>query len=335
MEQRTLVCPQCGTTFTTSHPRKKWCSKPCTTLGNRVAQSAKKAKNYGPRPCSQCGDAFTPTRSDSQWCSLPCMRRAKYTPSVERNALVTCLYCEQSFVPRRSDRLYCSTLCQVRYRKAVPRVRLCDGCGIDVTSLGVRIRLCPSCKAARVQGHRQRNNQRPRYRPDGTLKQWVIHSLNCQACGDAFRSRSASAKACGNTCFEWMRKHPGVPRRLTRACLTCQRQFTTSTMARKYCATRCLRAAHKARRRARMAGVEHVPIIPADIFERDRWICGLCHRRIPKRLKAPHPMSASLDHIVPIADGGDHVPTNVHASHLRCNLSKNRRGGGEQLMLIG
>lgn len=335
MEQRTCVCPQCGAPFTTFHPRKKWCSKDCTRIGNNAAQRAKTIKQYDPRPCPQCGTPFTPIRSDSKWCSLPCARRANYVPSVERNPLITCRHCQQVFTPGRTDAVYCSSLCQVRYRKSVPLVRVCDGCGIDVTRLGVRIRLCPPCKAARVAAHRLRNNQRPKYRPDGTLKQWTSHALTCQACGVAFRSRSASAKTCGNTCFEWMRKHPGVPRRLTRTCPTCHRPFGTRTMARKYCTNRCLSAAHKARRRARMAGVAHVPIISADIFERDRWVCGLCHRRIPKHLKSPHPMSASLDHIVPLADGGDHLPTNVHASHLRCNLSKNRRGGGEQLMLIG
>jgi len=46
-------------------------------------------------------------------------------------------------------------------------------------------------------------------------------------------------------------------------------------------------------------------------------------------------MSASLDHIFPLSLGGDHVRENVHAAHLRCNISKNNRGGNEQLLLIG
>jgi 5-methylcytosine-specific restriction endonuclease McrA len=46
-------------------------------------------------------------------------------------------------------------------------------------------------------------------------------------------------------------------------------------------------------------------------------------------------VSASLDHIVPLACDGDHVRANVHLAHLICNVRKNARGGGEQLMLFG
>lgn len=72
-----------------------------------------------------------------------------------------------------------------------------------------------------------------------------------------------------------------------------------------------------------------------EIFERDRWRCQLCRKRISKNLKHPHPMSASLDHIIPLTKGGSHTRAGVQASHLTCNLKKYNLGGGEQLLLIG
>lgn len=72
-----------------------------------------------------------------------------------------------------------------------------------------------------------------------------------------------------------------------------------------------------------------------EIYERDRWICGLCKKKINRRLRYPHPMSVQLDHIIPVTKGGNHVRTNVMASHKTCNNKKYNRGGGEQLMLIG
>lgn len=87
-------------------------------------------------------------------------------------------------------------------------------------------------------------------------------------------------------------------------------------------------------RRARKRGATTEQFSPADIFERDRWICGLCRKKIRKDLAWPDRRSASLDHIVPLSEGGDHSRANTQASHLRCNLRKGI-GGSQQLSLIG
>jgi 5-methylcytosine-specific restriction endonuclease McrA len=63
-------------------------------------------------------------------------------------------------------------------------------------------------------------------------------------------------------------------------------------------------------------------IRPVDVFERDGWICGLCGEAIDPELKFPHPMSASVDHIIPLARGGPHTMLNVQAAHLRGNIVK-------------
>ena len=91
----------------------------------------------------------------------------------------------------------------------------------------------------------------------------------------------------------------------------------------------------RARRRAIERGAEAEDFSRTEIFDRDGWRCQLCRRLMVKALDYPDPMSASLDHIVPLAAGGQHVRTNVQASHLVCNLSKNSGvwGEGEQLRL--
>lgn len=52
-------------------------------------------------------------------------------------------------------------------------------------------------------------------------------------------------------------------------------------------------------------------------------------------LKWPERMSASLDHVIPLAAGGPHTPENLQLAHLRCNAKKGARGGNEQVLLIG
>lgn len=72
----------------------------------------------------------------------------------------------------------------------------------------------------------------------------------------------------------------------------------------------------------------------AEVFERDGWKCQLCRKQVSKVFQWPHPLSASLDHIVPIHAGGKHVLANVQLAHLRCNIAKGARGS-DQLRLIG
>lgn len=90
------------------------------------------------------------------------------------------------------------------------------------------------------------------------------------------------------------------------------------------------------RRRALIKGSETgEPVILAYIAERDKWKCHICRKRVSPERKWPHPLSPSLDHLVPVSKGGIHDPSNVRLAHSRCNIAKNDRGSGEQLMLIG
>lgn len=79
------------------------------------------------------------------------------------------------------------------------------------------------------------------------------------------------------------------------------------------------------RRRARMAGVAFEPIDRLAIFDRDGWACGICHDHIHRVLVYPHPMSAALDHVMPLSLGGAHEASNCQASHWICNLRKSNK----------
>ena len=52
-------------------------------------------------------------------------------------------------------------------------------------------------------------------------------------------------------------------------------------------------------------------------------ICGICGLPVNKDLKAPDPMSKTIDHIIPIAKGGHPSDLeNLQLAHRWCNLKK-------------
>ena len=55
-------------------------------------------------------------------------------------------------------------------------------------------------------------------------------------------------------------------------------------------------------------------------------ICALCGLPVDKSLKWPDPMSATADHIIPIAKGGHPSdPANLQLAHYICNRLKSDR----------
>lgn len=59
-----------------------------------------------------------------------------------------------------------------------------------------------------------------------------------------------------------------------------------------------------------------------EVFERDGWICGICHGPVDPELIWPNRMMATIDHIVPVVQGGTHTLANVRLAHLSCNTRR-------------
>jgi len=149
-----------------------------------------------------------------------------------------------------------------------------------------------------------------------------------------------------------------------RACAWCGSDFTPSRVDNTYCSDRCKRKVYKARhpesvaaeqrryrerygnpeygearrsadarRRARKRGARVETFHRADLAARDGWRCGLCSKPIDPDLAWPHPKSPSVDHVVPLAMGGEHSLANAQLAHLVCNTRKGTKAAGEQLRL--
>lgn len=110
------------------------------------------------------------------------------------------------------------------------------------------------------------------------------------------RIRAAAAAASA----EWNRTHP---------------ERRKATLQRFHAAHPDRGRTNRAKRRAlqREAWIEHVE--PLVLLERDDGVCGICGEDVD-------PMRYDVDHIVPLALGGEHSYANTQPAHVGCNRSK-------------
>jgi hypothetical protein len=219
--------------------------------------------------------------------------------------------------------------CRLSRPKPTPFSRTvvpCARCGADFEKWQPRQRFCSKrCnRAAESRRARARNN--PNYRSIGVCAYCSVQceGFVCDPC-KLILSRSRAR--------EW--KQSNIPRKHRKGtCRWCQAECETFTCVP--CKEKN-RSAARRKTRKRLEGVEWEHYTPAEIAERDGWRCQLCRKPVNRRKRWPDPLSASIDHIVPITKGGTDVRANVQLAHLRCNISKGNRlrPDGEQLRLLG
>ena len=161
----------------------------------------------------------------------------------------------------------------------------------------------------------------------------------CSGCNNIFTPSKLLQKRCRPTC------RPRV-HMASEICQSCAQplQKPTGYGKRQYCGPKCqsksLKGKDNARRgwdkrRARKRNAYIADVYRAQIFERDGWRCQICKLKVNPRYTGTHPKAPSLDHIIPLAVGGTHQPSNVQLAHFGCNARKSSRAANDQLLLIG
>jgi 5-methylcytosine-specific restriction endonuclease McrA len=211
-----------------------------------------------------------------------------------------CPWCGTTFRPRESETIYCSNSCSVsaRYYKANGRGPCSE----------VPWMQCSECEAwfvsrwgATVCSTECRKARARRLYQDYAAARKGTNELVCSECGNRFEAPYGDKR----------------------------RQFCSVE-----CGKRFNGRVSKHVRRGRLRGRVTERLDPLAVFGRDGWICGICGREVSKRWKSPDPRSASLDHIVPLSQGGSHTWGNVQCSHRGCNVAKSDRGPGQLRLAI-
>lgn len=235
----------------------------------------------------------------------------------------------------------------------------CTICGIEVSQtkgpIGMYCRThkhwrhhqCTTCGTAFI-GHKDRKYCQPSCipKPEKQAPRTDLTWRKCSWCGRWMCD--PRRKYCSILCSK--ENAALMAGRRARSCARCKKPlgwFSTKTLCEPCRAANLLqrrqrdrknpnrRAQNNHRKRARMYGVKYEPVKRSAVFERDQWKCGICRKHVDRKLTFPHPMSASLDHVVPMALGGEHTYLNTQLAHFICNSKKSHHGTGDQLALIG
>ncbi len=108
-------------------------------------------------------------------------------------------------------------------------------------------------------------------------------------------------------------------------CIVCNKEIKYKGEIRLYCKTCRIDIEKESRktsnriRRKRLNGVIKERISKKIIYERDNGKCQICYKKININKKYPNPLSMTLDHIIPLACGGNHIYSNLQLAHLKCN----------------
>ncbi len=354
-------CEWCGSHWIGKIRRgrpKTVCSPQCRRISQNVYNRRRNRRAVWEtrRPCERCGEPAASYRS-------------KHCPDCIENAVEgrACRGCFGHYVvPVTSGVMFCSKACgtrhQNRFRIKGMTEEACNRCGAEYERRrdnygGFCSQTCSAYANGDVRRWQalRRAMCRPPYlvpRFDMRLQRGSLRrSFNrigrkaeCEWCGKVYKGKLSLARYCSDVCsYTAADKRRNWKPRMCE-CRECGASFTPEygDHRRAFCSGRCSgrwanrnRRSESHRARARRAGVDYEPIRSKLVFERDGWMCGICGGKIWKHTKAPHPKSASLDHIMPISLGGGHVHTNVQAAHFWCNSKKGNRAAGSQLLLMG
>lgn len=244
----------------------------------------------------------------------------------------SCLGCSNSFEPR-DGKLYCSEACRRKSERKRARLRRQEPPRPPRPRLPLGV--CRDCGTTDDMYWWQ---AKPGYSKSGTSRSVPVTSAatRCRACYNEYCRRRYHAKRYGQIVG---RMHgPPKPQVRWRTCPGC------GVIHHYGSGERCAECAHQHRMaiskkaQARRLDVERrgdKDIHWSTLGERDGWTCHLCSKPVKQQAGTAHvPLGATVDHLLPIAAGGEHVWANVALAHRKCNTSRGA-GGIAQLRLVG
>ncbi len=157
---------------------------------------------------------------------------------------------------------------------------------------------------------------------------------NCSYCKEPYRPGFADPRTGNKYCSRICKfraknateKANLIASKPDRSCLHCGTQMLKSMrIDAAFCSEKCNSAAHAVTRQNASRCMTPRPdrlTFRALIAERTNWMCGICGEPVDRAKRHPDPAYGSIDHIVPLSNGGSNDESNLQIAHLLCNLRK-------------
>ncbi len=255
----------------------------------------------------------------------------------------TCVWCSNPFEVDRptSIRIYCSSNCKsnaankaMRQRRFEVRPTTCAECGgkLEQNEVGRPKTFCSDkCK---TRAHNRKANRK-------RLPLTQVSEKTCPHCGKTFTAKRRNRIYCYDSwCVQYAyqaRRKAGEAVRQVEHDVTCYRcgtVFTAKHPKAKWCSTRCSGSYWSlvaSRQRKQASSADYVD---REVFDRDGWRCHICGDKVDRMLPRSHSMGATIDHLVPLSQGGEDRLSNVGTAHRSCNVIKGNRCADDQLRLM-
>jgi hypothetical protein len=296
------------------------------------------------------------------WCSKHYLRwRAHGSPTKliirekrkDKNAL--CVVCGNPFIADKRTIRTCGRECALSLRhrtrsdnSRARRLRNCDQCGIQFQEKGrsskqiregKKQQFCSNkCRADSQRVYATRRDANRAYHERRRVRKGlpVLQSLGCEVCDTQFKQAVSTQTCCSPSCRVTLNIIRSVDRS-PRKCVICGVMFSRNygqCGPRVICSPKCRRAvkqAYKKAREARERVVTVETVVPLNVFERDKWRCQICGNHTPRKLRGTIDAKApELDHIIPLAAGGEHSYRNTQCACRACNSAKGAKPLGQQ-----
>lgn len=235
--------------------------------------------------CEHCGKP-THVNGLRRFCSNSCSREAYGQAKVTPKTSGTCQRCGKDFLGR-PDQKYCHANC--------------------------RNKACREAKPAKPSP--------------------IVMSRECLGCGKVFDTIHPSQVRCSASCGryrrcsanEYAKRRSCKSKRHALLCQHCGESFMAFRKDSLFCGDKC--RMHKARncRRAMERNAYVEPVGIGFLLKRDKCVCQLCGTLVAEQMIVPHPLSPTIDHVIPLSKGGLHSKSNCQLAHFHCNSVKKDR----------
>ena len=178
----------------------------------------------------------------------------------------------------------------------------------------------------------------------------VRRSGTCQYCGVVFSHRQSRPQSyCSRSCAMRAKACPASPLKWLE-CQQCAGWFVSRRGA-KYCCDDCRERYAFDHINDRVMGLYRLAITELRVKEAMHWRrtltdylaqrdgnrCSICSIVVDLTLTSGprgNRRGPSIDHVIPVSQGGEDTLTNLRLTHWACNNKRGNRGGNEQLRLI-